>query len=364
MGALNPFLETVSSSAKVIEHFLDDAMIRYINIVKKGINLLRKIGIIIFSIILVILGYFTINSAKNAFRARGEFPKSYAQQQVKHRLVLITKELDTPFWDKVKAGALEQAKESDASLEVWGSYGNNREDFIKKFEIAIHSKVDGIIIQGLDDDDFIHMTKIKAAFYGIPVIYIANDVNLEKSLRKTYVGSDQYLAGKLIANQLISDMGKSGEVVLLCDNKDEYYQQQRLHGMLEILNTFPEIQIQIAKTQNTEERVTATTSDTLNKLPGVDAFIAVNANMAGDMIKEIGKRSQVDPYFIYSFDDGSESLSLFKEGKLDGMIEQSPKEMGKLSVMYMMQSLNNPTLTLDMNGYLTDIRLTKAVNPR
>ncbi|MEW8985994.1 MAG: substrate-binding domain-containing protein [Bacillus sp. (in: firmicutes)] len=301
---------------------------------------MRKIGIIIFSIILVILGYFTINSAKNAFRARGEFPKSYAQQQVKHRLVLITKELDTPFWDKVKAGALELAKESDASLEVWGSYGNNREDFIKKFEIAIHSKVDGIIIQGLDD------------------------VNLEKSLRKTYVGSDQYLAGKLIANQLISDMGKSGEVVLLCDNKDEYYQQQRLHGMLEILNTFPEIQIQIAKTQNTEERVTATTSDTLNKLPGVDAFIAVNANMAGDMIKEIGKRSQVDPYFIYSFDDGSESLSLFKEGKLDGMIEQSPKEMGKLSVMYMMQSLNNPTLTLDMNGYLTDIRLTKAVNPR
>lgn len=337
-------------------------MIKYINIVKKEILLLRKTGIVLLSILFVIISYFTLLSAKNALHAGGEMPKPSTQQQEKQRIVLITKELDTPFWDKVSSGALAEAKKHGASLEIWGSYGNNHEDFIKKFEIAIHSKVDGIIIQGLDTEEFINLTKVKAAFYEIPVIYITNDVNLNKSLRKTYVGSDQYLAGKMIANQLVSDMGVRGEVVLLCENKEEYYQQQRIEGMIEVFNSYPEIQILIAKTENTDEQVISTTSDALNQLPGADGFIAVNAYMAGSMIEEISRRSQVDPYFIYTFDDGPESLALFETGKLDGILEQSPKEIGRLSVEHLVECLNNPMQSLDMNGYLTEIRLLRAVN--
>ena len=81
-------------------------------------------------------------------------------------------------------------------MEVWGSYGKNQEDFLKKVEIAIHSKVDGIIVQGLDTEKFKNLTKVKAAFYGIPIITVANDVPMAESLRRTYVGSDQYLAGR------------------------------------------------------------------------------------------------------------------------------------------------------------------------
>lgn len=322
---------------------------------------MRKIGIILLSFIFVIISYFTLHSAKNTLRAGGELPKSLSQQQGKQRIVLITKEMDTPFWDKVSAGALDEAKKHGVSLEVWGSYGNNREDFIKKFEIAIHSKVDGIIIQGLDTEEFINLTKVKAAFYGIPVIYVANDVDLKKSLRKTYIGSDQYLAGKMIADQLVFDMGVRGEVVLLCDDQDEYYQQQRINGILEMFKNYPEIKIFVTKTQNTEEQVIATTSDALNKFPGADGFIAVNANMAGTMIEEIDRRSQVDPYYIYTFDDGPESLTLYKNGKLDGILEQSPIEMGRLSVEHLVECLNNPLQSLDMNGYLTEVSLTKAV---
>lgn len=323
---------------------------------------MRKTGIILLSIIFATISYFTLLSAKNALRAGGELPKSSSQQLVKQRLVLITKELDTPFWDKVSFGAKDEAKKRGASLEVWGSYGNNREDFIKTFEIAIHSKVDGIIIQGFDDDEFINLTKIKAAFYGIPVIYVANDVNMEESFRKTYVGSNQYMAGITLATQLVSDIGHKGEVVLLCDNEEGYSQQQRLNGLMDVLKQYPDIQTLIAKTENKEEKVTATTSDSLNKLPGADGFIAVNAYMAGAMVEEIGRRSQVESYFIYSFDDGPETLSLLKKGKLDGIIEQSPEEMGRLSVEHLIDSLNDPFKTLEMNGYFTEFRLAKAVD--
>lgn len=323
---------------------------------------MKNIGAFVMAVICVILFYFTFDSAVNVFSADWKLPDESDHELINNRLVLITQELDTPFWDKVSVGAMKQAEKDGARLEVWGSYGNNQEDFLKQIEIAIYSKVDGIIVQGLDTDEFKELTKIKASSYGIPIITIANDVPMAESLRRTYVGSDQYLAGKMIAKQLLTDMGTSGEVILMIDSRQEYYQKQRLKGMQGVLKNYPNVRIIAAETEETREQVIATTKDLLNQLPNVDAFIAVNANFAGDMIEEIDRRSNVEPYHIYSFDDAPESLSLLKEGKLDGMIEQSPHVMGELSVKLIMKWLNNEIVPLDLNGYLTDVRMVKAMD--
>ncbi|WP_407271135.1 sugar ABC transporter substrate-binding protein [Radiobacillus sp. PE A8.2] len=323
---------------------------------------MRKIATIVTVIICIFLFYLTFESTVKVFSADWQLPRATEHEQMKYRIVLITQELETPFWDQVSAGAIEQAQKSGVELEVWGSYGNNQEDFLKKIEIAIYSKVDGIIVQGLDTDEFKDLTKIKAASYGIPIITVANDVPMEESLRRTYVGSNQYRAGELIANELLADMGETGEVVLLFDSRQEYYQRQRLDGIKDVLKDYPNIQTIDAETQDTREQVTATTKQILNQIPELDAFIAINANFAGDMIQEIGSRSQIDPYHIYSFDDDPESLSLLEEGKLDGMIEQSPRMMGETSVNLMNNWLRNDHVPLDMDGYLTDIRMVKAMD--
>jgi len=323
---------------------------------------LRKIGVILLSFIFAILCYFTFISAEKVIRSDWQSPQTIDQEQAEYRLVLITQDMNAPFWDKVRNGALEQAKKQGASLEVWGSYGNNKEDFLEKMEIAIHSKVDGIIIQGLDTDEFKNLSKIKASFYGIPIITVANDVPMTESLRKTYVGSDQYNAGKIIASQLLSDMGAKGSVILMYDTELEYYQEQRLSGIKDVLKKYPNVQTLYAGTSETRDQVIGTTQDMLNQIPDVDAFIAINANIAGILIEEIGTRSQVEPYHIYSFDDGPESLSLLTQGKLDGLIQQSPEKMGEVSVRLMMEWLNGHTVPLDINGHFTDIQILKALD--
>jgi ribose transport system substrate-binding protein len=323
---------------------------------------LRKTIIFLLGCVCVILCYFTFASAGKLFRSDWKLPLTSDQKQAQFRLVLITQELETPFWDKVGGGALEQAKKDGASLEVWGSYGKNQEDFLKEIEIAIDSKVDGIIVQGLDTDEFKNLTKIKAAFYGIPIITVVNDVPMAESLRRTYVGSNQYLAGQMIAKQLITDMGTVGSVILMGDNHQEYYQEQRLKGIQDVLKNYPNIRTEYAETPEKREQITTTTQDLMNQLPNVDAFIAINANIAGAMLQEIGRRTKIEPYYIYSFDDGPESLSLLKEGKLDGIIEQAPEMIGKTSVSLMLKWLKGETVPLNMNGYLTDIRMLKAVD--
>ncbi|OLS39252.1 sugar ABC transporter substrate-binding protein [Bacillus sp. MRMR6] len=321
---------------------------------------MRKVGIIILFCVFILLCYFTFESARKVFRSDWHLLK-VNQQKANHRLVLITQDMETPFWNKVANGALRQAEKNGVSLEVWGSY-SNKEDFLKKMEIAIHSKVDGIIVQGLDTEEFKQITKIKASSYGIPVITVANDVPMSDSLRKTYIGSDQYKAGQLIATQLLADMGTTGEVVLMYDRQQEYYQIQRLNGIQDVLKQHPNVQTVFAETSDSREEIVATTQGILNRVPEVDAFIAVDAEVAGAMIQELGKRFQVEPFYIFSFDDGTESLSLLKQGKLDGLIEQSPEKMGEKSVQLLMEWLNGETVPLNSEGYFTDIHILKATD--
>ncbi|MDQ6421557.1 substrate-binding domain-containing protein [Paenibacillus sp. LHD-117] len=323
---------------------------------------MRKTLLFVLGAVCVTLFYFTISSAGKAFRSDWELPEASVQRQEQYRLVLITQELDTPFWDKVGDGAQEQALKEGASLEVWGSYGRNQDDFLKKIEIATASKVDGIIVQGLDTDAFKTLTKSKAAFYGIPVITVANDVPMAESLRRTYVGSDHYNAGQMIARQLLADMGESGTVILMGDSRREYDLKQRLSGILDVLGNYPDIRTEYAETPDTREQVFSATRDSMNRMPDVDAFIAVNANMVGAMLQEIGRRSRVDAYHVYTFDDGKESLSLLERGMLDGVIGQSPEMMGKLSVQRMIEWLNGETVPLDINGYYTDIQMLKEAD--
>jgi len=303
---------------------------------------------------------FTLISANKVFRSGEQPPSTPDEKPPEYRLVLVTQELGTPFWEQVGRGAKEEAEKDGASLEVWGSYGEDQEDFLKKIEIAIDSKVDGIIVQGLDTDGFKNLTKVQAAFYGIPVITVGNDVPMADSLRRTYVGSDQFLAGQMIARQLIADMGPMGTVILMGDSRQAYYERQRLAGINDVLNRYPNVWTEYAETPDTKEQIIAATRDAMNRLPDVNAFVAVNANIAGAMIQEIGRRSQVEPYDIYSFDDSPDSMPLLRQGKLDGIIEQSPEAMGRLSVNLMIQWLRGDAVPLRAEGYHTDIRMLKA----
>ncbi|MFF2484740.1 substrate-binding domain-containing protein [Paenibacillus sp. NPDC058071] len=324
---------------------------------------MRKLVITLLSAACVVLFAFTLSTMIQIFRynlsAPAELDSGHAPS---YRLVLITQELDTPFWDAVEKGALASAKEYGVELSVWGSYGANQVDFLRKMEVAIASKVDGIIVQGLDNDEFNKLATVKAAGKGIPVFTIANDVPIEKSLRRTYIGSNHEWAGRVIGQQLLADIGKGnkGKVVLMLSDQQEDFQRKRLDGIMSELKTEPGIEPLVVIAGNTREKVIATTNDIMNRDPHIDAFVSITANNASAMVQEIAKRAKVGNFHLYSFDDSSESRTLLKEKKLNGIIEQSPETMGHQSVELMIKWLKREAFPLDTKGYYTNIRLLKA----
>ncbi|CAM4160274.1 sugar ABC transporter substrate-binding protein [Saccharibacillus endophyticus] len=316
----------------------------------------KTISLALGSICAIFL-FFTMISAIRFVQSAWQPPQLQHREEDRYRLVLVTQDLGTPFWNEVGEGAEAEAQRLGANLEVWGTYGEDREDFLKQLEIAIDSKVDGIIVQGMDEDAFDSLTKVKAAFYGIPIITVASDVPMSQSMRKTYVGSDALAAGELIANTLIADMGDRGTVVLMGDQREEYDQRQRVEGIRGILDRHPGIRIEYVTSSDEEEKIAAATQNVMNHFPDVNAFISVDANLTPAMVQEIGRRSQVAPYHIYSFDDNPDILALLRQGKLDGVVQQSPSEMGETGVRMMVQWLEGETVPLDAGGYLTDVRM-------
>lgn len=322
---------------------------------------MRRIWIALVAAGCAAMIYFTSMTGYRVFSSDLSVPVPAEEQQHRYRIVLISQEVDTPFWTDVKQSALEAAERENVSLEVWGTFGRNDRDFLNNMEIAIASKVDGIIAQGLDTDEFIQLTKIRATRNGIPVITVANDVPASESLRRTYVGSDHREAGRMIARQLLSDMGFSGKVVLMASERQEDFQTSRLEGILEVFAPYRDIRTEIVTSGDSREQVDRTITDVLNREPQTRAFIAVAASHAGVIVQKIEQRSRVKDYYLYSFDDSPDTTTLLKQGKIDAIIAQSPVDIGSQSIQYMVEWLEGKHLPLRTEGYFTNIRVIKAV---
>ena len=114
--------------------------------------------------------------------------------------VLITDSPNTDFWQSVYQGAVAEAEKHNAYVEL---LGENLEQSYSKADllnIAINSNVDGIIIEGDDDNDTVKLL-LKAKEEGIPVVTVSDD-NME-SKRISYIGVSCYNLGKEYGEQLV-----------------------------------------------------------------------------------------------------------------------------------------------------------------
>jgi len=287
-------------------------------------------------------------------------PAHYERPHDSYRLVLVSREQDTPFWAKLEEGARREAVRHGAALEFWGTLGADEEAFLKRIEIAIASKVDGIIVQGLDTDAFKQLTKVKAAGAGIPVVTVANDVPMNESLRRTYVGSDHLEAGRLLASHLIEDLGGRGKVVLMTSEREEHFERTRLEGIMDALEGRPDVDVVVTRLGETRERVVQDANAMLNAHPDANAFVLVSPAHAGAVLQEIGRRTRVEDGLVYAFDDSPDAAALLEQGAIDALLAQEPEAMGEESVEKLIMWLDGRQLPLDPEGYFTDIRVERA----
>lgn len=114
--------------------------------------------------------------------------------------VMITDDAESSFWKSVYQSALETAGEENAYVEMISNNLSREYTQTELMEIAIASKVDGIIVTAGETEGMTELIN-KAYAQGIPVVTLFNDN--AQSERLSFVGVGNYNLGKEYGNLII-----------------------------------------------------------------------------------------------------------------------------------------------------------------
>ncbi|MCP3763063.1 sugar-binding protein [Domibacillus sp. A3M-37] len=251
----------------------------------------------------------------------------------KYHFILIGEEMNHDYWRLVGEGAKKTETKHDVFVEYEGPMRSNPDEQLKLLEKAITAKVDGIIVQALNDQ-FTPMIN-KAVSVGIPVITI--DMDAKESSRTAYIGTDNYLAGQLAGKALVEDTGGRAAVGIITANFDNVDHQQRVKGFKDIVGQFEGIEIVAIEESNvtrvdTEQKA----HKMLTEYPNITAFYGTSSYNGMGIVAAANSLKRQDDMYVITFDTIEENIQLLEKGAIDAIVEQRPFEMGYLSIELML----------------------------
>jgi ribose transport system substrate-binding protein len=293
----------------------------------KGLSLISYvIGILFFLVSCAFATFYGYKVVSHDFPSEDRVVDMY-----KYHFVLVPEELDNDYWRLVEKGAQQAAKEYGVLLEYVGPKQANIDEHLKTIEMSMASKVDGILTQGLSDEQFTPL--INRVVERLPVITI--DTDAANSNRMAYIGTDNYYSGFMAGKALIEDTKGQANVAIITGNFYANHQQQRVKGFQDAVKSEEGIKI-ITVEESGISRVRAAEKayQILTDYPEVTAFYGTSALDAIGIAQVVEKRKPGTVY-IMGFDTLPETLDYIAEGTIKATVVQEPYEMGYRAIQMM-----------------------------
>ena len=255
---------------------------------------------------------------------------------------LISKGFQHQFWQAVKAGAEQSAKEHNVKITFEGPETEAMVDKqIDMLSAALAKKPQALGIAALDSKAAIPLLK-RAQSEKIPVI--AFDSGVDSNIPLTTCATDNLAAAALAADKLAEAIGDSGEVGVIVHDQTSRTGIDRRDGFLkEMKAKHPNIKIVSVQYGG---------GDHLKSAEIAKAMIAANPNLKGIFganegsaegaaigVKESGKK-----LVLVGYDSGKEQKEDINSGLMLGAITQNPVGIGKCVVDSAVKALHGETL--------------------
>jgi ribose transport system substrate-binding protein len=253
-------------------------------------------------------------------------------EKYNYHFVLVPEELDNDYWRLVEEGAKKAAEEHDVLLEYAGPKQANIDEHLKTIEMSMASKVDGIITQGLSDEQFTPL--INRVVEKLPVITI--DTDAANSNRMAYIGTDNYYSGFLAGKALIEDTNGLAKVAIITGSFYANHQQQRVQGFRDAVKSEEGITIiTVEESEISRVRAAEKAYQILSDYPEVNAFYGTSALDAIGIAQVVEKFRERDQVYIIGFDSLPETRKYITKGTIKATVVQEPFEMGYRSIIMM-----------------------------
>lgn len=249
-----------------------------------------------------------------------------------YTIAMITHETsgDT-FWDKIKAGANQAAKDTGSTLKY--SNDPNAGEQAKLIQNAVDSKVDGIATT-MATPDALRGAMGNASNAGIPLVAFNSGIDQYKDAGATmYFGSDETLAGATAGERIAAAGGTNPLCVI--QQTGSVALEARCAGVKSKVPGTKNIQVNGAN----DAEVTATLQAALSTDPSIDYVVTLGAPQALDTIK--AKEGSGSNAKVITFDLNAEVAQHIKDGEIEFSIDQQPYVQGYMAVTALYLNIKN-----------------------
>ncbi|MEL7658054.1 MAG: substrate-binding domain-containing protein [Bacillota bacterium] len=293
---------------------------------KKNYIVLLSILILPILIITLII-YYNINNALHSIDNSAGIVVPNTNPE--YHFAMICENMDDPFWLSIKKGVEKASREFNVAVEFNWPGSSNAEDQYKCLDMAIISKVDGIVTYVWDEEQTGQLID-KGVEEEIPIVTISTDA--KNSKRAAFVGVNSYSVGSEMGRMLMAATGGQGNAVILVSSNESgnstVVQNLMLSGITDAVKISPQTKLQtIQYSYDNFVSLEDTIQDVVIHIPDLDAIICTNEKDTTLVAQRLIDLNKVN-YNIIGYGDTPEILRYIENGVVFGTVSASHEQMG------------------------------------
>jgi ribose transport system substrate-binding protein len=248
------------------------------------------------------------------------------------RYVFVATNIGLPYWQEARAGFLDAAKSLGVRAELVGptAYAPNAE--LVTFRQVVDEQPSGICLSAARPEIF-QPDIDKAIAQGIPVICV--DADVPNSKRISYIGTDNFKAGRESLKQLAALIQDHGSIAVITipgqRNLDD-----RVAGVADALKNFPSIQLsKILDDKGDVPTASDLVSDMVQKKEKIDGIICLEASGGSGAAAALQSAKMEGKLPIVAFDDDPQTLDAIDRGAIAATVTQKPYVMSYYGLKFL-----------------------------
>ena len=269
-------------------------------------------------------------SPTNATSPSGQ--ESPSQPAAAPHIELVLAVESSPFYQSMKCGANDAAKELGAELNVSAPQGWGAADQQPFIDAVASKNPDALIVVPTDPDALTPSLK-RVQQQGAVIVEVDQKIN-DDSVSVSRIGTDDMAGGAQAAKTLGELLGGKGKVMVITAPPGVDQQYTRAQGFeKELAASFPDIQYLGSKHSKSDVNKSAgyVTAQLASDPDLAGIFVTNDLNAMGVIagVKEAGKTGQVT---VVAYDAADTQIEALREGTLHALIAQDPYVEGHLAV--------------------------------
>jgi ribose transport system substrate-binding protein len=271
-------------------------------------------------------------------------------------VAMISKGFQHQFWQAVKLGAENAAKDLNARITFEGPENESQVDKqVEMLQAALDKKPNALAIAALDSKAVVPLLE-KAKAANIPVVGF--DSGVDSDIPVATAATDNIAAAGAAADKMAELIGNEGEVGVIVHDQTSRTGIDRRDGFVNRMkDKHPNVKIADLQYGGGDQLKSTDLAKTIIQAhPNLKGFFGANEGSAIGVLNGVKELKKDGKIIVIGYDSGKAQIDAIKSGVESGAITQNPVGIGYKAVEAAIKALKGEQLpkTIDTGYYYYD----------